>query len=69
MDDWKLVAAVYVDLSEVFNTIGYSFVDVTRGGDKRFLTIFWKRGLLKSFLELGLDRKRVVIIKKGVQGF
>ena len=40
MDDWKLVAAVYVDLSEVFNTIGYSFVDVTRGGDKRFLTIF-----------------------------
>ena len=47
MDDGKLVAAVYVDLSEVFNTIGYSFVDVTRG-DKRFLTIFWKRGLLKS---------------------
>lgn len=39
MDDGKLVAAVYVDLSEVFGTIGYSFVDVTRG-DKRFLIIF-----------------------------
>lgn len=31
---------------------------------------FLKEGIVEeSFLELGLDRKRVVIIKKGVQEF